>query len=55
MYLDPGFGSMVIQLVIGGAAAMGAGFFMFRQRIAEVFNSIFKKDVKTVASNEEQE
>ena len=33
MYLDPGFGSMVIQLLIGGIAAMGTGFFLFRQKI----------------------
>lgn len=35
MYLDPGFGSMVIQIVIAGIAAMGTGFFMFRQKIKE--------------------
>ena len=33
MYLDPGFGSMVIQLIIGGIAAIGAGFFLFREKI----------------------
>ena len=37
MYLDPGFGSMVIQLIIGGIAAVGTGFFLFRQRIKEFF------------------
>ena len=36
MYLDPGFGSMVIQIVIAGIAAMGAGFFMFRQKIKKL-------------------
>ena len=29
MYLDPGFGSMIIQVIIGGAAAMGTGLFCF--------------------------
>ena len=37
MYLDPGFGSMVIQLVIGGVAAMGAGFYLFREKIKKLF------------------
>ena len=37
MYLDPGFGSMVIQLVIGGVAAMGAGFYLFREKIKTFF------------------
>ena len=37
MYLDPGFGSMVVQLIIGGIAAIGAGFFLFRQKIKDFF------------------
>jgi len=37
MYLDPGFGSMVIQLAIGGIAALGTGFFLFRERIKAFF------------------
>ena len=37
MYLDPGFGSMVIQLVVAGIAAAGAFLFMARSRIKEFF------------------
>jgi hypothetical protein len=38
MYLDPGFGSMVIQMLIAAFAVAGAMFFMMRQRIAAFFN-----------------
>ena len=56
MYLDPGFGSMVIQLLIGGIAAMGAGFFMFRKRIKEFFgNRSAEESTKEVNDSREQE
>ena len=32
-YLDPGSGSMLLQLVLGGAAAVGIGFKMFWRRV----------------------
>ncbi|MDR0525654.1 MAG: hypothetical protein LBG90_07275 [Spirochaetaceae bacterium] len=44
MYLDPGFGSMLIQAIIGGIAVAGSGLFLFRQKVAAFFNHIFKKD-----------
>jgi hypothetical protein len=37
MYLDPGFGSMVIQLVIGSIAAGGTFLFLFREKIKKLF------------------
>jgi hypothetical protein len=37
MYLDPGFGSMVIQLFIAGVAAAGSYLFLFRQKIKAFF------------------
>jgi len=37
MYLDPGFGSMVIQAFIGLAAVAGSSFFLFRQKIKAFF------------------
>jgi LPXTG-motif cell wall-anchored protein len=43
MYLDPGFGSMAIQLLIGGIAALGSGLFFFRQRIKKLFTAGGKK------------
>ena len=53
MYLDPGFGSMVIQLLIGGIAALGAGFFMFRQRIKDFFKLRSSKEPIEETDNEE--
>lgn len=37
MYLDPGFGSMLIQAVIAVIAAGGAYLLMFRKRLAGFF------------------
>jgi uncharacterized protein (DUF2062 family) len=34
MYLDPGFGSIVIQMLIAAFAAGGTMFFLLRQKIA---------------------
>ena len=55
MYLDPGFGSMVIQLLIGGIAAIGAGFFMFRQKIKDFFKFRSSKEPDKKTDNEEIE
>jgi len=40
MYLDPGFGSMVIQLLLAGFAVLGTCFYFFRDKI----KSLFKKN-----------
>jgi hypothetical protein len=37
MYLDPGFGSMVIQALVGLIAVAGTSFYMFRQRVKAFF------------------
>lgn len=37
MYLDPGFGSMVIQLVIAAFAACGAAFYMMKSKLKKKF------------------
>jgi hypothetical protein len=37
MYLDPGFGSMVIQAIVGLFAVAGTSLYMFRQRIKAFF------------------
>ncbi|MDR2601084.1 MAG: hypothetical protein LBC53_01325 [Spirochaetaceae bacterium] len=42
MYLDPGFGSMLIQAVVGVFAVAGSAFYMFRQKIKAFFGG--KKD-----------
>ncbi len=33
MYLDPGFGSMVIQAIVAAVAAVSAYFLIFRKKI----------------------
>ena len=38
MYLDPGFGSMLIQMLIAGIAAAGVMLGVFRHRIALFFS-----------------
>jgi len=40
MYLDPNFGSMIIQLIIGVIAAAGAYLMIARQQVMAV---LFKK------------
>jgi hypothetical protein len=54
MYLDPGFGSMVIQMVIGLIAASGAGMYIFRQKLAKLFkhSSAKEKDTVNTASDD---
>jgi hypothetical protein len=37
MYLDPGFGSMLIQLLIATLAGLVAAFGIFRKRIVAFF------------------
>ena len=37
MYLDPGFGSMIIQFIIAGIAACGMYAVIFRKKIKDFF------------------
>jgi hypothetical protein len=37
-YIDPGSGSLIIQVVVGGALAAGMGIKMFWRRIAAFFS-----------------
>jgi len=37
MYFDPGFGSMIIQVLIAGVAACGAMLIVFKKRIKDFF------------------
>lgn len=39
MYLDPGFGSMLIQAVIAAIAVGGAYLLLFRKRVVGFFKS----------------
>lgn len=37
MYLDPGFGSMLIQLLVAGFAVLGGFFVAFRRKLKKYF------------------
>jgi hypothetical protein len=47
MYLDPGFGSMLIQVLVASFAAIVAMFGIFRQKII----AFFKKGKNTSEEN----
>lgn len=38
MYLDPGFGSMIIQFIVAGIAAVGMYAVIFRNKIKNFFS-----------------
>jgi uncharacterized protein (DUF2062 family) len=42
LYIDPALGSMIIQAVVAGFAAVGIFFISFRKRIATWFRRKFK-------------
>ena len=52
MYLDPGFGSMLIQAVIAVIAAGGAYLLMFRKRIVSFFKGRGKHPVTAAQEDE---
>ena len=52
MYLDPGFGSMLIQAIIAVIAAGGAYLLMFRKRIVSFFKGRGKHPVTAAQEDE---
>lgn len=46
-YLDPVTGTFLIQGIIAGIAAVMASLRSVRERIADIFNSVFRRDRKT--------
>lgn len=50
MYLDPGFGSMIIQVVIAGIATIGVAIFALKSKI----RTLFKKDGKNQSKKDEE-
>jgi len=51
MYLDPGFGSMLIQALVASIAAIAVGFGVFRHKIKAFF--VKSKNEETLESAEE--
>ncbi|MCL2019401.1 MAG: hypothetical protein FWG70_06520 [Oscillospiraceae bacterium] len=54
MYLDPGFGSMLIQVLVASFAALAMTFGIFRQKIVAFFRK-GKKGDETSAGDESDE
>lgn len=54
MYFDPGFGSMVIQVLLGGLAFGGVIFASFRQKILKWFRRGDKKTDEQLLENANQ-
>lgn len=52
MYLDPGFGSMVIQVIIAFFAAIGAYLVLIRKKVASI---LFRNKQKGNGCNLENE
>ena len=48
MYLDPGFGSMIIQFLVAGIAVGGIALAMLRKRIAALFRRKSKSPINSV-------
>jgi len=57
MYLDPGFGSMMIQAVVAAIAAVAVGFGIFRHRIMNFFkrNKDQSEEIEIDESSEESD
>jgi len=51
MYLDPGFGSMVIQVVVAAIATCGVAVFILTSKIKKIFK---KRKTKNDAAEEEE-
>jgi len=43
-YLDPGSGSMILQVLLGGVAAIGVAIKIFGRRILEFFSQFLIRD-----------
>jgi NADH:ubiquinone oxidoreductase subunit 5 (subunit L)/multisubunit Na+/H+ antiporter MnhA subunit len=53
MYLDPGFGSMLIQALIGLIAVAGSSLYLFRQKIKAFFSKPKKNEDNHEQTNEQ--
>ena len=49
MYLDPGFGGMLLQLIVAIAAVGGGILFSFRKKIGGLFKKGDDKPIKAVS------
>jgi hypothetical protein len=54
MYLDPGFGSMLIQALIGFIAVAGSSLYLFRQKIKTFFLNRKNKNEDNHEQNDQE-
>ena len=45
-YIDPGSGSLIIQIIIGFFALLGTIYYSIKMKISSFFKKIFKKNKK---------
>lgn len=45
-YIDPGSGSIIIQVIIGFFALLGTIYYSIKNKISSFFKKIFKKNKK---------
>ena len=50
-YLDPGTGSLIIQVIIGSIAALGVAMTAMRHRIVDFLNKILGRKLKNEKDN----
>ena len=55
MYLDPGFGGMLLQVIVAIAAVGGGILFSFRKKISVLFRKDIDKPKKAVSNVSETE
>ena len=55
MYLDPGFGGMLLQVIVAIAAVGGGILFSFRKKIGGLFKKDDGKTKKAISSISETE
>ena len=55
MYLDPGFGGMLLQVIVAIAAVGGGIIYSFRKKIGGLFKKGDGKPTKAVAKTSETE
>ena len=55
MYLDPGFGSMIIQMIVAGIAAAAAFIFIARKKISGFFRKDKNSGTESTSINDGNE
>ncbi len=43
MYIDPGSGSLILQVLAAGVLSVGALMYRVRDRLSKVFRSVFRR------------